>query len=88
MPAANKMSMVDGLLQLVFWFGVLLVVQAGCFFMVRERFPSDWLFVSLGAGIFGLVLLLVVREIQLRRGGSSGRWRDSDAEDIYSPLDD
>jgi hypothetical protein len=77
-------------MRIFFWIGVLLITQAVGFVPIRAAFPAAWLWCSLGTGVLGFILLLVLREIERYRYGESGpNWRGlSDAADNAGDLDD
>ncbi len=75
---------------ILFWTGVLMITQAVGFVTVRAAFADTWLYYSLGIGVLGFVLLIVLRKIEQHRNGESGSlWgRMSDADDRAAFLDD
>jgi TRAP-type C4-dicarboxylate transport system permease small subunit len=77
-------------MRILFWFGVLLITQAVAYVPICAAFPATWLYWSLGVGVLGFILLIVLREIERYRYGESGpNWRGfSDATDKGGDLDD
>jgi hypothetical protein len=88
--ANEKQQPEEDLMKAFFWIGVLLITQAIAYVPMRAAFPGTWLYWSLGMGVLGFILLLVLREIERYRYGESGpNWRGlSDAADTAGDLDD
>jgi len=45
------------------WLGLILVGQAGAFLPIRALYADQWLYVSLGLAVIGLVVLFFRREL-------------------------
>ena len=76
-------------MKILFWIGLLLIAQAGGFVPVSGAYPAAWLFASLGLALAGVVLLIVLRQIDRDRYGDDGdSFRSSGPRHIAGDIDD